>query len=458
MNQAPPSKSLEELFRITERIGADCGVPPEAVALLTLAHVAALAGGFITHQPTGQPVTPAKFSLLVRTPDFEAPPWISNEWQNIARHQSCIRYGKPGILSAPADIASLRRRKRVLTSLGSHLESFEIQVIDANIDFEKRRKTYSNFYLIGSGKRPPLPKNGSTYSLAANGYTSLRQILRSRGNPAGFAAMIDAPAVQRANLIGWVALLDWKRLTTDAGPDFLPKLGWIIEATASSLCHDQPLLLASSRILQKLDALRFADIHTRYEPEDRARALLDRQVEEGRAMVAQLPPAQREAALPSPSLAWHLAALVSLLCAGDKETEVSARSMQAARLGVVLASWAIRQHLHHYRHAFPADDAGPFLGQDLSVVRFLKPTPLPVRAFMRHLRGVNKAACLLSLRRAVAAGLALEPDSERFAAVPAPGVSLSEKMAESAPPQAIPAGPASNFTDGTDKTSPGHEA
>lgn len=455
MNPAPLTSTIHNLLAVTERMAIGHGVEPQAVVLHSLALALAGTGNFITHQPTGLPTMPAKFSLLIRTPDREPPPWIGDEWLNVEQHQAAISKGEPGFLAAPANIASLRRQKRVLTALESSQARLEVSVIDARINFEKRRKTYPRLHLIEAGKCGPPPKQGAAGAVAAGGYHSLRRILRSRGNEAGLAALIDAPAVQRASLIGWTATSDWKRLKAEAGPDFLPKLGWIIEPPGSSFCGDQSPHLASAMILKKLDALHFAGIRAAFKPNEHVRALLDRHVGEIREMANRLPPEQREVALPDLCLAWHLAALVTQLCAGDKETEDHVKVLQAAHLGIMLSAWATRQHLHHYRHAFPADDAGPFVGQDLSIFRFLKPTPSPVRAFMRRLRGVNKDACLLSLRRAVDAGLALEPEAGRFAAIPAPVSKLSENRTDSSQTHAVTPEPAPDCTDNTDKSPAG---
>lgn len=243
---------------------------------------------------------------------------------------------------------------------------------------------------------------------------------------------------------------DWKHLSGITGPDFLSKLGWIIEVPAGLFCRLSALPLASTTVFKKLEALGFSNTSFAYKPTDYARTLLGRQVEESRAMVNQLPPEQRDVALPDPYLAWHLAALVAQLCAGDEETHDDFKALQAARLGIMVANWATRQHLHHYRHAFPADGAGSFVEQDLSIFRLLNLTPLPVRAFMAHVRCVNEDACLASLRRAVDAGLALEAEPGLFAAIPSPKSSVTETRMDHTPSHFGPTEPAPCGTDNID--------
>jgi hypothetical protein len=157
--------------------------------------------------------------------------------------------------------------------------------------------------------------------------------------------------------------------------------------------------------------------------------------------------------LPDRHLAWHLSAILAAMCAGSKEGDPQHQVLQATRLGIALAAWSTRQHLHHFRQAFPADDLGPFVGQSLSILRFLSATPSSVRQIQRRLRGLNKEACLWTLRRGVAAGLALEPEPERFTSVPLPGQELADFVAEFELPEAKPQDFSPNSTDGTDKPS-----
>ena len=126
-------------------------------------------------------------------------------------------------------------------------------------------------------------------------------------------------------------------------------------------------------------------------------------------------------------------------------------------LGVALAARAIRCHIHLFRHSFPADASGPFQGQDLRVFRFLGAVPSTVRVIQRHLHGATKASCLQSLRRAVTAGLAIEPEPERFIAMPPPGQNLSDFILERSPPKAFQTADHGLFPDITDKITPSIE-
>jgi hypothetical protein len=263
-------------------------------------------------------------------------------------------------------------------------------------------------------------------------------------------AMLNLDPGDRSNLMAWIGNHDFRLLVQEVGRE-LPGLGVIIECPARSFLPDDSMVakVAAAAMVQRLEAARFGSIRYQFRPSEEAKCLLGRQAEQTRALLAHVPAASGLQALPDPDLAWHLSALLAALCSGNgPEAE---QTMHATSLGTALASWAIEQHIHHVRHAFPGDHLGPFEGQDLRVLRFLGDVPSTVRDIQRRFREVNKASCLRSLRRAVAAGLALEPQPERFAAVPVPGHQLSDFDPAFDPATACQAASDPQFTDNTDK-------
>lgn len=131
MNTLPFSSTLDHLIGVTSGTATNHGVQQEAVLL----HILALAAtsDAITHQPTGQQVTPAKFSLLIQTPDFRLPPWVSNEWFNAWYHRTYNSKGQPRIMSEPVAIG-LPRSERILAALQSRHDSLQKSAIEDQID------------------------------------------------------------------------------------------------------------------------------------------------------------------------------------------------------------------------------------------------------------------------------------------------------------------------------------
>lgn len=445
---APFPIALDDLLTVSHSIAHVQGVPPQAVLLHTLAMASALAGDLVTSHPEGGPV-PAKFSLLIRTPDLDLPLWIDQEWQHLLERQSQVINAPPNPKYAAATVAALRRRQRILTALNDG-STFEASMIDSHLQSSKNQKAFRFLHVVGNGKPAAIGKGGRSITLAAPGYRALRKVLRSKGNPAGYMAMLNLGPGDRSNLMAWIGIHDFKMLVQEAGGE-LPKLGVIIECPARSFLPDDTMVtkVAAAAMVQRLEAARFGSIRFQFRPTDEARCLLGRQAGQTRALLAHVPAASGLQALPDPDLAWHLSALLAALCSGQgPEAE---QTMHATSLGTALASWAIAQHIHHVRHAFPTDHLGPFEGQDLRVLRFLGDVPSTVRDIQRRFREVNKASCLRSLRRAVAADLALEPQPERFAAVPVPGHQLSDFDPAFDPATACQAAGDPQFPDNTDK-------
>ncbi len=449
---APFPVALNDLLTVAHCIAHVHGIPPQAVLLHTLAMASALAGDLVTSHPEGGALVPAKFSILIRTTDLNLPLWIDQEWQHLLERQSQVINAPPNPKYAAATVAALRRRQRILTALNNG-STFEASMIDSHLQSSKNKKTFRFLHVVGNGPCPPIGKGGRSITLAAPGIRALSKVLRSQGDPAGYVAMLDLGPADRSNLMAWVGSHDFKKLVQEAGRE-LPKLGVIIECPARSFLPDDTMVakVAAAAMVQRLEAARFGSIRYQFRPTDEARCLLGRQAGQTRALLDQVPATTRTQALPDPHLAWHLSALLAALCSGSGPE--GQQTLHATSLGTALASWAIEQHIHHVRHAFPGDHLGPFEGQDLRVLRFLGDQPSTVRDIQRRFREVNKASCLMSLRRAVAAGLALEPQPERFAAVPVPGHELSDFDPSPDPETACQSASDPQFTDNTDSQIP----
>lgn len=445
----PHPIQLQDLLLVADAIGRVHGTPPEAVLLHALAMGSALAGDLVTSKPGGVLVVPAKFSLLIRTPDPEPPWWIAEEWKHLKERQDQVLNARANTRYAEVPIAKLRRRQRLLRILNNG-SGFDAAMIDRHIECAKNQKAFRFLHRIGDGRPAAIPDCRSI-TLVAGGFRELGKILRSRNHPDSYWAMLKGGQVARSNLLAWIAAGDWRALVSESGKPDLPALGLIVACPATSYHPDSQVTsrLVAATMLHRLEMARFGSTRYAYTPGATARNLLDSQTEQARELANTLPPGDQNHVLPDPHLGWHLSAILAALCAdgGVQEHQI----VQATSLGTALASWAVRQHVHHYHHAFPADDQGPFTGQDLSVLRFLTPAPAPVRAFQRRLRGVTRDSCLRSLRRVVDAGLAIEPEPGHFAAVPTPvGPGLSEFHPLPEPADGLTPGSGPHFPDITD--------
>lgn len=412
------------------------GVPLEAVLLHVLAMASTLAGDLISSKPTGSGLVPAKFSVLFRTPDNELPHWVSDEWTYLADLQTQVCHLRPAFLQDPKSIARLRRQRRVLMSLdGGAYEG--VADMDMMIALARCRSTFPFFHRVAGrgGPAVPPPTDDRSIALAAGGLTELSLILRSRVKTAGYWARLHGRGLSRSNLLSWVPERDWRALCKDVGQEHFSRLGYALATRASRFCPEShaPCGVAASQMLQRLERIRFNSTKITFSPPAEARELLDLQVAESLALVHDLPSSQREAALPGPYLAWHLAAILAVVgCPPTQGDETLQAFHQAARIGCQLATWVVRQHLYHFRHAFPAFHEDRFVDLDLRIFRLLGTHPATVREIQRRLRGVDNATCLVSLARAVDAGLAAEVEPGRFAMVlpPPPGCELSDFLAE----------------------------
>ncbi len=445
------SPILRGLLLVAQEVSVTHGIPVEAVLFQTLAHGSALAGHLISSKPVGKQSLPAKFSALFLTGDSQIPAWINDELAHLQRRQNEILQPAKPVIRIPV----LRRRKRAIAALNPD-DDHAGDEVGYKIDLLKRSHAYRYLHVVGGRTSPPTSKRIPSMALLASGYPAYRKILASRGKADGYAARIDAGRAERSNVFGWIANADWERLTREAGSHSLSKLGWTVGCPASSYCPDSQVAsrLAGAAMLQRLEIARFGAIRFSYQPCVDAKALLDRQVEQGFELAATLSAALSGHVMPDSFLPWHLSAILAALCCDGKGEAVERSIHQATRVGIAIAAWVARQHVHRFRHAFPADADGLFTGQDLSVYRFLRNQPASVRDFQRRLRNVSNDSCLRSLQRAVAAGLAVETSAERFSVVPfpSPGGELSEFLSEFDPQRIFPLGDPCLSTDGTDKT------
>jgi hypothetical protein len=425
-------------------------IPMEVVLLQTLAHASALAGHLITSNPAAGVEVPAKFSVLIRTPDAECPAWIGDEISHlIDRQDEMLRAGeKLGSLSA------LRRQKRVIDAIAIEEGRHRFTGIDRKIELAKRRPYFRFIRRVSRGKLPAASERSYLVALVATGYPALRKLLHRASSHAGSN---DTALAQYPNSLGWIASDDWERLTKGTPPSLFQRFGWIAGCGASNFLPEldvAPRLLAPA-MLQRLEIARIGGIRYAYRPSDAAKALLIHQNERMRQIVAMVPASIRDRVVPDQFLAWHLTALLVAICGDGRGDDFACLEIQCTRIATAIASWVTASHIHDFRISFPADDDGLITGQDLRVFGFLTDVPCPVRSFQRRLRGVDKDSCLRSLQRLVAAGLAVEYDRDRFAAVPPPdpGHELSDFLSEFDSQRIFPLRGADKSTDITDKNS-----
>lgn len=447
---APP---LRDLLLVASEISRTHGVRPETVLIQTLAHGSAMAGHLITFKPDGRRVTPARFSLITGSPDTRRPSWIGNELHHLHNHQDRIL-----MAGGPRPMPSTARRRKKISRILDGGNGSCTEAVDRMNAFFERREAFRFVHPVGRGSSASAARSALPLSLELDGLPAFRKVLNSRGNLAGYASLLEAGPAERAHVLGWISNSDWPELASLAGQEDLSKLGWILTCRASICCEQLhvPSREAMTIFLRRLEIARLETQRFKFQPPLEAKTMLDQWADELAALLATLPGSQRHLALPDPNLGWHLSAILALLCCvGKEETgELDLSIIQATRVALILASWLVRSHLHHFRHSFPADHHGPFTGHDLSVLRFLTYQPAPVRSFQRRLRGVSAPTCLVALHRAVAAGLAIEADPGRFIALPRsfPKPGLSEFLSEFDPARvsAIPQGPV--LTDVTDET------
>ena len=426
MNPLPQlAAPLRDLLIVACEISSTHTVRPETVLINTLANGAAMAGHLITCKPDGRRVSPARFSLVLRSPDIRRPTWIGQELQHLHTLQNRIlQAGGPS--PAPAEA---RRRRKITKMLDGGVGTYT-QGVDRMNEFFKRREAYRFVHQVGRGSSPAAARGALPLALELDGLPAFRRVLNDRGNPVGYASLLGAGPAERAHVLGWIPNTDWPALARLAGQDDLSKLGWILTCRASTFCpeHDVPSREAMTIFLARLETARLGNQRFAFQPPPAARILLVQWADEQAALLGTLPESQRHLALPDSNLGWHLSAILALLCCVGKENteELDLSITQATRVALILASWLARSHLYYFRQSFPADHNGPFTGQDLSVLRFLTDQPAAVRSFQRRLRGVSAQSCLASLRRAGAAGLAVEAEPDRFIAVsrsfPNPGM------------------------------------
>jgi hypothetical protein len=446
--------ALRDLIFLGSDISRAHGVHPNAALIQLIAFGSALAGPLISSRPDGHRIVTARFSLTLRTPDLCRPYWIANEFYQLHRRQDEIRQiGGTGLT-----LKSLRRRKKVTALLNDENGA---DVINRQMEIVKRREQYCFIHPVSAKKPPSANGNGMPMTLEVEGWAGFRKILNSRGQSHGYATLIEAGHSERANIVGWISKNDWKSLTKMAGSGYLPDLGWILSCPATTFSHEGtvPSRPAAVTLLQRLEAARFRSIQFAYHPSTGSKALLDWHAGETEKLLATLPDSQRDGALPDPYIAWHLSAILTALCCEGEGAELDSSIYQATCVGVLLASWLVRQHVYHFRHAYPADESGLFTGQDLRVLRFLGLEPVTVRSIQRRLRGVSAESCLASLRRAVSAGLAVENEFGRFGAFRPPPLDLtmSEFLSAFGPLDAFPPASETFGTDGTDTTAAGDD-
>jgi hypothetical protein len=447
MNSLPElSPMLRGLLISCDEIASVHGIPLEAVVLQTLAHASALAGDLVTSKPDGRAQLPAKFSVIVRTPDSDCPGWIGAEIDHLlSRQEQMLRAG-----DQLGGVTKLRRQKRALQAIGAEEEDAGNSDIDQRIALAKRRPSFRFIHQVNQGKLHSGWEAPHRIALAATGLSAFRKLLsRTKGDP--YASLHGLDIAARPNVIGWISSRDWGRLAKETTPCQFTSFGWVVECCASNYRPEVDVAPRSvaAKVLQRLEIVRLGAIKFNFQPDESAKTLLDQHGNQVRLMLAGVPDSIRAHAMPDPSLAWSLAALLVALCGYGADEEARCSELQCTRVAGILASWVMGRHIHDYRQDFPADSVGLISGQDLRVFRFLTSTPAPVRSFQRRLRGVDKDSCLKSLHRLVAAGLAVEGARERFVAVAPPD--RGSELSEFDPKRIFPLGSQRNSTDNTDK-------
>ncbi|MEO8614725.1 MAG: hypothetical protein ABI600_06260 [Luteolibacter sp.] len=245
-----------------------------------------------------------------------------------------------------------------------------------------------------------------------------------------------------------------ENLCKQFGSGKVRSLGWQIECPASCVLPDtvvHPSLVAS-HLLHRLEAVRYASTRFTFQPAPSDVELLDQQVSNVALRLEQLPEDLRTAAVPDTLLAWHLAALLTALCWDGRNAPDPVQASCCVQLGVVLAEYAVAQHLHHFRQTFLADHPGLLEGLDRRMARLLPGHPCGVRELQRKFRGVRKDECLASLNKLVTLGLAEECAPRRFRQMPPspPSLKLSDFLSAYALKTETAADGCAQGTDSTD--------
>jgi hypothetical protein len=316
-------------------------------------------------------------------------------------------------------IAEQRRMKRIMDLLDP-FRNHPGNALAETLGRLTPRKSFGHVHITSKRKAFAPKKDHRPVTQLAGGLREFRPLLRLLTKDAGTTV---APP---PNHIAWLSRRDLRTLAREEGPAVLGKLGTVVACPATiqpagdETARDPQL---AALVLRILAMAKFENQRFKFQPATLATETLDAVAAETRAMLHKVPAGLKELLVPEPNLAWHFAALLAAMCAGqdDKDSD-----MPAAVIGALLASWAVRSHFHHIRQTFPADQDGFFEGRDLTIYRLLGQVPIPVRRIQRSLRGERKAECLQSLHRAVNAGLAVGPSPGHFATAPEPRVDLSD--------------------------------
>jgi hypothetical protein len=392
-------------------------IPTEAVLVHALAMASAMAGHLVTFLPTGtDQQTPVKIPLVMVTPDTSTPGWIGDQWQALKQIRDASD-SSDELFRSPAAIAEQRRMNRTMDLLDpyrNHGGNWLAEKLARQTD----RKSFG--HVITSKHRVPASmKDQRPVTQLAGGQREFRSLLRVLTKDPG------TTATPPQNHIAWLGLRELRTLAREEGPAVLSKLGTVVGCTAAIQPADDEIReqQMAALILKILAMAKFENRRFKFQPGTQVTESLDAEAAKTRAMLDGVPACLKDILLPEPRLAWHFAALLAAMCAGQSDEN---SDLPAAVVGTMLASWAARSHVHHIRQAFPADEDGFFEGRDLTIYRLLGQLPIPVRRIQRSRRGENKAECLQSLHRAVNAGLAVETSPGHFATTPGPKVDLSD--------------------------------
>ena len=421
-------------------------VPTEAVLVHTLAMASAVVGHLVTFRSAGNKgETRATFPLAVITPDTAMPDWIGDQWQTLQQQADAAETSER-LFRSPAAIAEQRRMNRVMDLLNPHRNHIDSWLAETIVR-SSNHKSFGQVIVI-SGRRISSPKQKQRPATRlATGLRLFRPSLRT------LAKDSEATTATSPNHIAWLQKRDLRTLAREEGLPVLGKLGTVIGCGPATQPADQETQVPqmAALILRILSLAKFPNGRFNFRPSATVAESLDAETAKIREILNKVPACLKEHLVPEPRLAWHLSAILAAMCARQDDED---SGHPAAVVGVMLAAWAVRSHIHHIRQAFPADKEGLFEGRDLTIYRLLGHFPVPVRRLQRSLRGVCRDECLLSLNRAVSAGLAKETSAGHFAAGSGPELEMSDFRSDQTTKRTPTLDSSPKSPDTTDKSRP----